>query len=1075
MEHAFYVKEQKDIRMFEPKSYLKSKKKTNARSRLGQYFSVVLFILATSFQVNASIFLDKRLSENSTGMVLIEVASRQQTITGKVVNAANEPIVGVSVTEKSTKNSTATDERGDFTLKLNTSEAILVFSAIGYQTQEAQSGSSPLNIILAEDLGNLEEVVVVGYGAQKRTNVTGAVSSVDLATIAETRPITNVASGLTGLVPGLYVRSATNDPGSDATMLLRGQGTLNNSAPLVIIDGVEGNLSRISPMDIASISVLKDAASAAIYGSRAANGVVLITTKQGAAGRMSFTYDAYYAAQNVGRLIPLVDNSVEYMELVNEAARNSNVAQVFSDDNIQLWRNNQGGDPLLWPNSNWGESLFRTAHTANHNISASGGTEKITSFLSFNYSGVPGIVENTGFDRYNVRANTNLQLTDWLKLGANLNGVLTDKERGSDRLSDMFTNSILAVPTVVDRHPDGRFGGTQNIEDNQVARSPVWYLNALNGINKTQAITSRFYANLSPFQGLTINSSFAFDVSSQRINTTPTQNDTWNFQTNTVQSPGTVQLNVTNQHRRTQRNFMDIFINYEHNFFEKLYTKLMLGASQEQYENQLITVTRQDLIHEDLTQINAATGAATANGLLEGDWAMQSLFSRLNLAWDDRYLLEVNFRRDGSSRFSPSNRWGNFPSVSAGWRINQESFFDISAINELKLRGSYGGLGNNAIADYAAIPSLSPLLYTFNNMPFTGFGVTAIPNINVQWETTYVANIGLDFSLLNNRLSGALDFYNKDTRNILIALPAPLVRGTASVPPVNSARVNNKGLEAQVNWQHAVNAFNYFLGVNLTFNRNLVTRFRGDDYTLSGTQMIKEGLPINTHYVMTVDRIVETETDLAYIQQLRDNAPFDPANPTQRLNPFPYGVPQLGDFLYKDLNGDGLINDQDRQNVGQGPNPRFFYSFNVGGSYKGFDASVFFDGVSGRFTHFFNDYYNPILRQTRIINREIADGRWYEGRTSPATFPRLLINDNRNTQPSDFYVQEMSFLRIRNIQLGYTFPESIQNKLRTSRLRIYTTLENFFTFTNYSGLDPEVEGIQYPVMKQVVFGVNLSF
>ena len=1011
--------------------------------------------------------------------------AQNQKITGIVTDLTGKPLEGASVTLiKHPDGAVRTDEDGRFTLTVPGRDGVLRVTSVGYTSQDVPITDEPvIQIKLEPTLTALDEVVVVGYGKQDRTSVTGSVASVDIATITETRPITNVAAGLSGLVPGLHVRSANNDPGSSAALMLRGQGTLNNSAPLVIVDGVEGDISRISPSDIASISVLKDAASAAIYGSRAANGVVLITTKEGTAGKFTFSYDGYYAAQNLERMIPLVDNSVRYMELVNEAAKNSNVAQVFSDANIELWRENEGGDPLLWPNSNWGKSLFRTANTFNHNLTASGGTEKMSTYLSFNYAGIPGIVENTGYDRYSVRANANVKLTDWLKVGANLNGTVTDKERGSSSLSGMFTNSILAVPTVVDRHPDGRFGGTQNSEDNQVARSPLWYLHSVKGTNQTEALTSRFYASLTPLEGLTINSSYAYDMSSNRVNTTPTQNDTWNFQTNTVQSSGTVQLYVTNQHVRTQRNFMDVDASYEHTFFGNLYAKLMVGASQEQYVGQQITVTRQGLIYEDLTQIDAATGAATASGTISptnprgatGDWAMHSYFSRLNLAWADRYLLELNFRRDGSSRFAPGNRWGNFPSVSAGWRIDQESFFNVKWIDELKLRGSYGGLGNNAIGDYDAIASLNVANYVFNSAPFAGFYQAAIANLGVQWETTYVSNLGLDFAVAKNRLSGTLDAYVKNTRNILINLPAPLVHGTASIPPVNSARVRNRGLEAALNWRDNIGDFSYFVGANLSFNQNKVTRFKGDEYALNGTLMIKEGLPINTQYVMAVDRIVETDADLALVQQFIDNAPADPDNPGSTLNPFPYGVPERGDFLYKDLNGDGLINDQDRYNVGHGANPRFLYSFTLGGQYKGFDFSVFLDGVSGRPTYFLNDYYTPILRQTRIINREIADGRWYAGRETPATFPRVLINDARNTQASDFWIQQMSFLKIRNIQLGYTLPESIQSRLKTSKIRIYATLENYFTFTDYKGLDPEVEGIQYPSMKQAVFGINLNF
>src|SRR5690554_4294787 len=388
--------------------------------------------------------------------------------------------------EQGTTNGTITDFDGNFSLNVE-ENAILHISYIGYLSQKITTkGKSTLQITLMEDMQSLEKLVVVGYGIQKKVNLTGAVSSVEIGKLIKTRPITNLSSGLAGLAPGLYVRSQNNDPKNNASMMIRGQGTLNNSSPLVIIDGVEGDISMIAPHDVATISVLKDAASSSIYGSRAANGVILITTKQGEEGKISINYDGYYSVQSVGKLMPVVSNSVRYMELINEGAKNSNLAQIYSDQNIQLWRDNEGGDPSLWPNTDWGDALFRTTGVMNHNISASGGTGRLRSFLSFNYAGTPGIIENTGYKRYSFRSNNQLSVASWMKVGMNLTGTLTEKERGSDRLSDMFTNSTLSVPTVVIKSPDGRYGGTNNVEDDTSARSPLVFINALKGENKAQ-------------------------------------------------------------------------------------------------------------------------------------------------------------------------------------------------------------------------------------------------------------------------------------------------------------------------------------------------------------------------------------------------------------------------------------------------------------------------------------------------------------------------------------------------------------------------------------------------------------
>ena len=394
-------------------------------------------------------------------------------------------------------------------------------------------------------------------------------------------------------------------------------------------------------------------------------------------------------------------------------------------------------------------------------------------------------------------------------------------------------------------------------------------------------------------------------------------------------------------------------------------------------------------------------------------------------------------------------------------------------IDNLKLRVSYGSLGNNAIGNYDAIPILGISKYVFNNVPTLGFYQPAIANSALSWESTTVTNFGIDFGLLNNKLSGSIDLYDKFTNNILINLPAPSVLGTASVPVQNSAEVRNRGVELNLGWKQQLNDFSYFIQTNVTYNDNKVIKFKGEEYSLSGINMIKEGLPINTGFMLLVNKIVETPEDLALIQEMIDNAKDKDGN---KINPFPYGTPALGDFLYQDTNEDGLINDADRVNVGTGTNPKLFYSLSLGGSYKGFDASIFMDGVSGIKGYFQNSYYSPVLRWTRIINSEVADGRWYEGRETPAKYPRFLYDgNNRNTRSSDFWYQSMSFFKIRNIQLGYSLPQELISKIDISRLRFYVGLENYFTFTKWKGLDPEVLEMAYPTMKEVVFGVNLSF
>jgi len=996
-------------------------------------------------------------------------------ISGRVTSVTKEPIPGVTVLIKGTKMGTITDSDGVYILSQIPSGATLIFSFVGMRTKEvAVGGDRKIDISLEEDVQGVEEVVVVGYGIQKKVNLTGAVSSVDVSKMVETRPITNISTGLAGVAPGLYVKSSSNDPGSNASLLIRGQGTLNNSSPLVIIDGVEGDIGNVSPQDIATISVLKDAASASIYGSRAANGVILITTRQGEAGKLRISYDGYVAIQSVAYDMPFVSNSVRYMELQNEAARNSGIKENFSDENIQMWKDHEGESSLLWPNTDWQDAMFRTAQTMNHNISAQGGTDKIKTFLSVNMSDNPGIIENTGYKKTAIRSNTQLQVTSWLNVGMNLIGSFSDKDRGSNILEDMFKNAMACVPTIVNRSPDGRYGGTNNLEDNQFVASPLFYVNRYKGDNKSRIFSSKFYANLSPVKGLNVNGSYYYSFYDNKTTTQENQDDRWNFQTNTIIVSGKSQLYVSDADTRNSRNFMDADISYERKVFDKLYFRVMAGGSQEKYSQEVFSATRYDLIDENLTQIDAATGDAEASGTLT-DWSMRSFFGRMNLSWNDRYLLELDIRRDGSSRFLSGKRWGNFSSASAGWRISEEPFMSSlrnSWLNNLKVRASYGSLGNNAVGNYDSQAVLTSTAYTLNNVPTVGFYQSAISNANMKWESTYVTNLGLDFGIFDN-LSGSIDFYNKLTKNILINLPAPLVVGTATIPKQNSARVRNRGLELGLGWKDQVKQIQYFIQGNFTFNSNRVVKYKGDDYTLSGTYMIKEGLPINTQYVRIVDRVVQTQEDLDLVQHYIDNAPLDGNG--NIMNPFPNGKPQLGDFLYKDLTGEGVINDNDRTTVGHGETPRSLYGFSFGATYKEFDFSCQIDGVGGLKSYFQNDYYTPNLRHSNIISKKIADGRWYEGRTTPASFSRLLQGDARNTSPSNFWVANNSYLKIRNIQLGFTISSQYLSQLNISKFRLYVSLENFFTFTDYPGLDPELTSMGYPTMKQAVFGINLSF
>lgn len=1030
------------------------------------------------------------------------VASPQQakhSIKG-VVEDALGPIAGANVVEKGTTNGTITDMDGNFTLEVSPN-SILVVSYIGYKDQQIPvNNQSSFSIKLIEDSQALEEVVVVGYGTQKKVNLTGSVSSINVSELAESRPITNVSQALAGMAAGIQVSASSNQPGNDnADIKVRGQGTLNESSPLVIIDGVEANINSVNPQDIESMSVLKDAASASIYGSRAANGVILITTKQGKSGTLKLEYNGYVSFESIRKTLTPVSNYADYMELVNEGYTNSNLATKFSQTSIDAWRNDAGKNPLLYPNTDWIDETFQSSVANNHVLSMNGGSEKIRFYSSFGFSDNPGVVENAGYKKYNGRVNVDADVKPWLKLGAQVSGYVADMGPAAKYtndtgvttvLDDLFTFASATTPGMVFRAPDGRYGSPNNSEDDaQTANNnPLARLNRVEGNFRRNNVRARFVGTLTPFKGFTATASYSYEMTDEMRETKPVFIDQWNFQTETIGWTNRGKTNIYNYDGKLERYFGDVVLRYNTKLINnKLDLNVMVGGSQELYREKNFDARKYDLIDLSLNSINAATGDATASGT-STEWAMRSFFGRINLDWESKYLVEFNLRADGSSRFLSNNRWGYFPSGSAAWRIDQEGFMEdvvSKGLSNLKVRVSYGALGNNAVGNYEALSLFSNkdkdgkvLNYVLNNSLAMGLAQAAIANPELTWETTKVADVGVDFGVLNNRLTGTIDYFNKKTSNILINLPASDAHGITTIPKINSATVTNQGLEMTLGWQDKVGDFSYAVNGNFTYVKNVVNKYKGKDLggqSIDGANLIWEGHSINSQYLLRVDRILQTDEDMALVQQMIDNAPVDKNG--KKVNPFAaFGTPQKGDLLYKDINGDGIIDNTDKEIVSDGPNPKYMFGLNLSGSWKGIDLSVLFQGSAGAKVYWQSAAYNtPTVRYGYQINQEVADGRWYEGRTD-ATYPRLLEYSSKvNTQQSDFYLQNKNFLKIRNIQLGYTLPKTWVEKMQLERIRVYGSLENFVTFTKYKGFDPEVSGLNYPSMKQAVIGLNVTF
>ena len=1059
------------------------------------YVSRAMFLGATMFLASIGMASANPSTDtfgsNEPNPVVASPQQAKHTIKG-VVEDQFGPIAGANVVEKGTTNGTITDMDGNFSLEV-APNSILIVSFIGYKEQQIPVNSQKtVTIKLTEDSQALEEVVVVGYGTQKKVNLSGSVTSVNVSEMAESRPLTNISTALAGTAPGVQITSSNNIPSNngDADIKVRGQGTLNNSSPLVIIDGVEGSLNSVSPQDVETVSVLKDAASSAIYGSRAANGVILITTKSGKSGKMKLDYTGYVSFQTLDKPYDVVSDYASYMEYLNEGMTNSNKPAPFSQNVINLWREkskdpnglNEYGMPnyLAYPNSDIFD-VYETGVSHQHNLSASGGSEKITYYTSFNYLNNPGILENCGYERFSLRANIDSQIKDWLKLGVNLSGYTANTSPVSENIKDIYTYGLTGGnPGIAYLDDQNRLGINANAEDDpqNATNNPYNRLRNTTGNVQTNTLKTRLYAILTPLKGLTIQGSYTYDYYDKFKESKPNFVPMYNFQTNTLYTDGVGQTSIYNYNEKTFRNFMDATIRYERNFFDdRLSTNLMVGASQEQYKRQYFSATRKDLIDPSLGVIDGAIGESSSTGNIT-EWAMRSYFGRLNLGWDDKYLFEANLRADGSSRFLADNRWGYFPSFSAAWRISEEEFMkNISWLDNLKIRASYGSLGNNTLGsnrdndgNYTSQSLYAQTNYVLARAVAMGLSQTAIANAALTWETTYITNVGLDYNVLGNRLSGSIEFFNKKTDGILINLPAPMVHGNATIPKQNAAQVTNKGLEFSANWSdRAGKDFSYNIGFNFTYIKNNVDKFKGDDPSYDGARMLKEGLPIWSLYVREVDRIVQTDEDLALVQSMLDNPDV------KGKVVFPYGTPQKGDILYKDLNGDGLVNDDDRVVVGNGKNPTFTYGMNLGFNWKGIDFSALLQGQAGIKDVYLSALYKSTVRQGYQLNADIIEGRWYEGRTD-AKYPRLLdYSDTRNEQYSDFWVASKAYLKIRNITLGYTLPSAWTKVAYMDRVRIYGSLENFFTFTKWKGYDPEIDGITYPTMRQAVIGVNVTF
>ncbi|WP_026953607.1 SusC/RagA family TonB-linked outer membrane protein [Algoriphagus vanfongensis] len=995
----------------------------------------------------------------------------ERTIEGTVISSSdNLPLPGVTIILKGTTKGTTTDVDGKYSIEVPDQGAVLVFSFIGYTSQEvAVFNQSEIDVSLSEDTQGLDEVVVVGYGTQKKINVTGAVSEVG-GEVLTSRPVTNATSMLQGRMPGVRIVQNSGQPGDEGLSIrVRGQGTFSGagSNPLVLIDGVEGNLSEVDPNNIESVSVLKDAASASIYGSRAANGIILVTTKKGTSGGLKIDYSGNIGIYTPSRMPEFITNSAEYMELWNEAKMNSGInTGLYSQEQIDQYRN--ATDRMLYPNTDWVDIMFNPAPTQNHYLSFNGGENLTTYNISLGYVNQEGVMKGFNYNRYNLRVNLSSGLNDRIRFGTNLSLIRGERENPRQGATDTFLATLSQAPTYRPWLPDGSGRYTfKSFDFESNNKNPVAIVE--NGVLSKvidHTINAQLWAEFELAEGLKWYTKGAIRAEFDRNKDWRPEVPLYNYHTGEFMTDldvGGRGLNVYT----SQNIYSNLFsyLNYQKTLNEDHNLNLQVGYSQENNQFEFLNGYRERYSTNVLQEINAGSPAVQNATGSSNSWAIQSLFGRVGYNYREKYLLEVNMRYDGTSRLSPDNRWGAFPSVSAGWRVSEESFIadaDLGWMNEMKLRASYGELGNQNIGNY---PYQDILVFTgaypFDNSDLsTGVAQTRLANSNIKWETTKVTDIGMDLAILNG-LNITVDWYRKTTFDILRNSQLTGVVGL-DPPTINNGVLQNTGLEFSANYSKEIytgslKGFRYEAGFFIDRFRNELIEFGAEE--ISGNQIFREGLAYGSFYMLEQIGIFQTAEEVSNSpKQFNDNT-----------------VP--GDLKFRDQNNDGVINDDDRIVIGN-PYPKFEYSFNLGASFKGIDLSVFMQGVSNRDIYVNNWGTIPFI-QGAPPTVDWRD-RWTEENPS-TTMPRMYWGWNDSgkiSRTSTYFLQDATYLRVKNLSVGYSFPQAFLDRVNLRKLRVYFSGDNLFTFTDYPGLDPERGGngnfVNYPQNKIYAFGLQVQ-
>ena len=971
-------------------------------------------------------------------------------ITG-TVTSGGESVIGAAVLVKGTTNGTVTDLDGHYSIMASDSD-ILVFSAIGYETlEEAVRGRKVIDVVMAEESLFLEDAVVVGYGVQKKVNLTGAVASVSTKEL-EGKPIINVLEGLQGTTPGLIIRQGSSTPGGSPSLNVRGLNTMNNNDPLVIIDGIEGSLANLNPNDIDQISVLKDASSTAIYGSRASNGVILVTTKKGEEGQVALEYDMTVGLQQATALPTIVDSWV-YAELYNEAAVNSGRSTKFTAEQIAGFRN--GGT-----NCNWIRSIYKdAAPQTSHNLSVTGGTKTLSYMASLGYLDQDSLFkgDDYGYQRYNGRLGFSHKMNDRLTISATAQftrNVINDHAYWTDWIIEQ-ANRMPAIYEI--KFDDGTYNYPSGSNSNSLERLETGgYRKSVN-----DDIGGSLNASLSIIEGLSLNATVGGRV---------LENQTHELRKASPDpKSGDNENHISESFYRSTKLTSTLTLNYSKTFEGKHNLAALAGFAYEGESARNFNTTRLTETSRYDVYVGGLSGEDVSNGGGASDWSLYSAFGRITYNYDERYLAEFNIRNDYSSYFAKGNRSGLFPSLSLGWRISQESWWDDlrPVIPSLKLRGSWGLVGNNRIGAYKYLTTISIL-------QGHSFGDTIVPTASyssvdpgIKWETTMMTDLGLDASFLNNRLNVSFDAFYNHTSDILVDLPVPALFGRGS-PTSNAAAVNSYGWELAVNYHFQTGEIGHDISANLSDSWNIVADTHGETLIFGSdvVSVIKEGYPLYSYYALRSNGLFQSDEEAASSPHLEGI------------------VPKAGDIRFidkPDAEGytDGVINDDDRFIVGN-DFPRYTFGVNYSAQWKGLYFSAFLQGVGMRHAWmrgeaveaFHNNNEGPVL--------DFHVDRWTPSNPN-ASYPRLTMGteSTNNATKSDFWIQNAAYLRVKNIQLGYIFQGDWMKRFNLSQLRAFLSVENALTVSGMKGgWDPEYNGgsgRSYPVARVYSMGLNVKF